>query len=46
MHPLAYLKDPRIVCLLETLEDENFRRQVEDLGGYDTGPMGQVAWEG
>ena len=44
--PQAYLDDPRVVCLLETLEDEGFRQAVKALGGYDVSPMGQVAWEG
>ena len=44
--PQAYLDDPRIVCLLETLEDGDFRKAVKALGGYDISPMGQIAWEG
>ena len=43
--PRAFLDDPRIQALLQTLEDPEFQQAVEELGGYDVGPMGQVAWE-
>jgi putative molybdopterin biosynthesis protein len=44
--PLAYMNDPRVGALLAVLKDQAFRRAVEAMGGYDTAPMGQVAWEG
>lgn len=44
--PLAFLDDPRVRVLLDTLADEAFREAVQALGGYDVTPMGQTAWEG
>ncbi len=44
--PLAFLDDPRVQVLLDTLADPEFKSAVEALGGYDVSPMGQVAWEG
>lgn len=43
--PKAHLEDHRVRVLLATLADTRFRRAVEELGGYDVEPMGQIAWE-
>ncbi len=42
--PQAYLDDHRVAALLGALNDPEFRREVEALGGYDVEPMGRVAW--
>lgn len=44
--PLEFWDDPRVQILLKTLQSPDFRRAVEELGGYDTTPMGEIAWEG
>ena len=44
--PVAFLEDPRVVALLETLETRGFREAVSALGGYDVSEMGRTAWEG
>jgi len=44
--PLAHWEDPRVQVLLETLHALEFKRAVEAMGGYDAGPMGNIAWEG
>jgi putative molybdopterin biosynthesis protein len=38
--PNHFLEMPAIQSLLELLKLKAFRRQIESLGGYDTGPMG------
>lgn len=37
--------DHRVQALLLTLQSDDFKRQVSELGGYDVAPMGQIAWE-
>lgn len=40
--PVAFWDDPRVALLRETLASAEFRARVDALGGYDTGPTGQV----
>jgi putative molybdopterin biosynthesis protein len=44
--PEEHWDDPRVRVLRRTLESPEFRRAVEELGGYDVEPMGRVAWQG
>jgi len=44
--PVAFLGDSRVQVLMDVLASASFRRIVEDLGGYNVSPMGEVAWEG
>lgn len=44
--PQAFWGDKRVRVLMQTLHSDEFRRAVEALGGYDTSPMGEIAWEG
>lgn len=44
--PHAHWDDPRIHVLRDTLASPNFKKAVEQLGGYDVTPMGKIAWEG
>jgi putative molybdopterin biosynthesis protein len=44
--PIAFWEDPRVQVLLETLRTQDFKKAVEDMGGYDVSPMGNIAWEG
>ena len=41
--PAAYLEDPKVGALLETIrENKEFRRTVEGLGGYDLRDCGRI----
>jgi hypothetical protein len=40
------MRDSRVEALLRVLADDGFRRAVQAMGGYDTAPMGQIAWRG
>jgi putative molybdopterin biosynthesis protein len=44
--PHAHWDDPRIRVLRATLSSPAFKKAVEELGGYDVTPMGEIAWEG
>jgi len=44
--PHDHWDDPRIRVLRDTLSSPAFRKAVQDLGGYDVTPMGDIAWEG
>ncbi|MBW2467552.1 MAG: molybdopterin biosynthesis protein [Deltaproteobacteria bacterium] len=44
--PKAFLNDPKVIALLSTIrENEEFRRIVEDLGGYDLRDCGRIMYE-
>lgn len=43
--PLAHYESQLLQPLLALLEDPDFRREVADLGGYDTSNMGKVLAE-
>ena len=43
--PTAFLQDRRVSALLQVLQTQAFRQEVEALGGYDVSPMGEVAWQ-
>jgi putative molybdopterin biosynthesis protein len=40
--PAAYIDDPKMTPLLQTLEDEEFKSAVDAMPGYDTKPMGET----
>ncbi|KKM11415.1 LysR family transcriptional regulator [Clostridiales bacterium PH28_bin88] len=44
--PLEHRETPGIRRLLEILQEEDFRRQVEAMGGYDLRDCGQVVYSG
>jgi putative molybdopterin biosynthesis protein len=44
--PEEHWDDPRVRALRDTLASPEFRRAVDELGGYDVEPMGRVAWQG
>jgi putative molybdopterin biosynthesis protein len=44
--PKAFLHDPKVIALLQTIrENEEFRRTVAGLGGYDLRDCGMVIYE-
>jgi putative molybdopterin biosynthesis protein len=44
--PKAFLDDPKVLCLLATIRGNNeFRRIVEGLGGYDLRDCGSILYE-
>jgi len=44
--PKAFLHDPKVIALLQTIrENEEFRRTVANLGGYDLRDCGRVIYE-
>jgi putative molybdopterin biosynthesis protein len=44
--PKAFLHDPKVIALLQTIKDNNeFRQTVEGLGGYDLRDCGRVMYE-
>jgi putative molybdopterin biosynthesis protein len=44
--PQAFLDDPRVLALLQTIrEDKEFRQTVEGLGGYDLRDCGRIMYE-
>jgi len=43
--PHKMIEDPKIKRTLEVIASEDFARQVESLGGYDTSDRGKVVWE-
>ncbi len=40
--PRKHLEDPRILEMLELIKQEDFKKKIEDLGGYQTDEIGQV----
>ncbi|MDF1499981.1 MAG: molybdopterin biosynthesis protein [Anaerolineales bacterium] len=40
--PAAFVEDPKLAALFETLNDDQFKSQVEALPGYNTKPMGET----
>lgn len=40
--PRVYLKDPRILEMLDLIKEEAFKKSIGDLGGYQTDEIGQV----
>ena len=40
--PARFLKDPRIVLLLDIIRSDMFREQVMSLGGYEIGETGKI----
>ncbi len=44
--PHVHWDDPRVAVVRQVLASAEFRRDVQELGGYDVSPMGEVAWEG
>ena len=43
--PKEHFETELLRPLLDLLNDPDFRREVEDLGGYDTADMGEIMWE-
>lgn len=43
--PVDFYQHPKLAPLLEVLDDTSFQRQVNDLPGYDSSPMGRVIAE-
>ncbi len=44
--PKVFLHDPRVIALLQTIrENEEFRRTVANLGGYDLRDCGKIMYE-
>ena len=44
--PKSFLDDPKVIALLQTIrENEEFRRTVAGLGGYDLRDCGRVMYE-
>ncbi len=44
--PKAYLNDPKVIALLQTIkENEEFKQTVKSLGGYDLRDCGTVMYE-
>ena len=43
--PLVYFHSPLLQPLLVLLQDQEFKKEVDDLGGYDTSDMGKVVAE-
>ena len=44
--PVEHYESELLAPLLETIRQPAFAQAVEALGGYETGQMGQVLWEG
>jgi len=40
--PKKHLEDPRILEMLKLIKQEDFKKKIEDLGGYQTDEIGQV----
>ena len=43
--PREHFDSELLQPLINLLQDSEFRREVESLGGYDTGDMGKIMWE-
>ena len=43
--PKAYLDDPKVVALLQTIKENDFHQIVESLGGYDLRDCGKIMYE-
>ena len=43
--PLVYFHSPLLQSLLALLQDQDFKQEVDALGGYDTSDMGKVIAE-
>jgi len=43
--PMEYLQHPGVLAILDIIKSQEFKDQVEALGGYDLRDCGQVMWE-
>ena len=43
--PREHFDNELLQPLINLLQDSEFRREVESLGGYETGDMGKIMWE-
>ncbi len=43
--PLRYAKDERVLALMDVIRSEEFRKNVQAMGGYGTDGAGDVLWE-
>lgn len=43
--PLKYMQDERILALLEVIRSTEFKRMVQDMGGYGTEKTGEIIWQ-
>ena len=42
---MEYLQHPGVLAILDIIKSQEFKDQVEALGGYDLRDCGQIMWE-